>query len=258
MNNISFTAHNILLDDGTLTKPDIGYRIDQHPHFRAAKRVLETVFPQDRQLIKIVDLGCLEGGYAVEFARLGFQSCGIEVRQSNYDACMYVKEHVSLPNLSFQLDDAWNLHKYGPFDVTFCCGLLYHLEHPKEFLQHLASCTSKMVILQTHFAVRSPQENDKFNLSNICQHEGLEGRWYTEFKTEDEYLDKENLRWSSWTNKRSFWPCKEYLLDALKKSGFDLVFEQYDSLGEEIAQSVLNGFYKKENRGTFVGIKTTD
>ncbi len=105
---IQFTAHNIRLDDGTYTKPDEGLSIDAHPWFLAAKRVLDATFPADKSQLRIADLGCLEGGYTVEFARLGFQSVGIDVRESNIDVCRYVQSKVNLPNLQFVRDDVWN------------------------------------------------------------------------------------------------------------------------------------------------------
>ena len=69
--DIEFTAHNIRLDDGTLTKPDVGYSMETYPWFVSARRILETVFPEDKHHLPLVDIGCLEGGYAVEFARIG-------------------------------------------------------------------------------------------------------------------------------------------------------------------------------------------
>src|SRR5262245_16857002 len=96
---IEFTAHNIRLDDGSFTKPDLVYGIDQHPWMRSFKRTLSVVFPGDRSKIRIADLGCLEGGYSVEMARMGFRVLGLEVRESNLTACRYVKAHTNLPNL---------------------------------------------------------------------------------------------------------------------------------------------------------------
>jgi len=45
---ISFTSHNIRLDDGSYTKPDAGPSIDAHPWFLAAKRVLDATFSGDK------------------------------------------------------------------------------------------------------------------------------------------------------------------------------------------------------------------
>ena len=134
---VEFTAHNIRLDDGTLTKPDVGHSMDAYPWFVSARRILETVFPGDKHNLRLADLGCLEGGYAVEFARMGFQVLGIDVREANIAACNYVKSETNLPNLKFVKDDVLNITKYGVFDVVFCCGLLYHLDKPAQAKEHL-------------------------------------------------------------------------------------------------------------------------
>ncbi len=114
---IEFTAHNIRLDDGTYTKPDIPYPMESLPWFVSAKRVLDTVFPGDKRHLRLADLGCLEGGFAVEFARMGFQVLGLDVRETNIRACHYVKAHTNLPNLEFAQDDVWNIANYGTFDA---------------------------------------------------------------------------------------------------------------------------------------------
>jgi hypothetical protein len=252
--DVKFTSHNIRLDDGTFTKPEVGYCIDVEDWFLSARRVIDTVFPGDKSGVRIADLGCLEGGYSVEFARMGLQATGLEVRDSNFAACQYVKERVNLPNLRFVQDDAWNVAQYGPFDAVFCCGLLYHFEEPKRFLKLLSDVTSKVVIVQTHFA--TADEPDKFNLSPPAEHEGLKGRWYVEYSNEDEFLHREQCKWSAWDNKRSFWVQREYLLQAIGEVGFDLVFEQFDNLGPDVAETMLSGYYRTDHRGTFVGIKT--
>lgn len=271
---IEFTNHNIRLDDGTETKPEIGYSMETYPRFLAARRIIETVLPGDKSGLRIVDLGCLEGGYTVEFARMGFQSLGIEIREANLAACNYVKSKVDLPNLTFKQDDAWNIGNYGVFDIVFCCGLYYHFDEPKRFLETVSAATKKMVILQTHFSTdrEYPKSNkpdwlrkilgreelptDKFNLSELCENEGLMGRWYTEFQDSQAHDKRDTAKWSSWDNRRSFWVQREYLLQALRDAGFDLVLEQYDGLGENIAASMLGGVYKEDRRGTFIGIKT--
>ena len=71
---VSFTHHNIRLDDGTLTKPEIGFLLSDSPWFLAAKRIIEFAFRGDIAGKRIVDLGCLEGGYTVEFARMGMEA----------------------------------------------------------------------------------------------------------------------------------------------------------------------------------------
>jgi 2-polyprenyl-3-methyl-5-hydroxy-6-metoxy-1,4-benzoquinol methylase len=284
---VEFTAHNIRLDDGTLTKPDAGYSMEANPWFVSARRILETVFPGEKKRLRLADLGCLEGGYAVEFARMGFQVVGIEVRDANIAACNYVKSKTSLPNLVFVKDNAWNIGKHGMFDVVFCCGLLYHLDRPKKFLETLSSVTTKLMILQTHFSTdnliarflaevsSSPRllsllptlgkkalakatkgRTGKFYLSRLSENEGLAGQWVTEFANDESFYRRETSKWASWDNRRSFHIQREYLLQAIQDVGFDFVMEQFDSLGPNIAESMLRGYYRTHRRGTFVGIKT--
>jgi hypothetical protein len=273
---VEFTAHNIRLDNGTFTKPEIGYAMDSHPWFVSARALLDSLFPGDKTRYRLADLGCLEGGYAVEFARLGFQVLGLEVRESNIAACRYVQANTSLPNLDFVQDDAWNLGKHGHFDVVFCCGILYHLDRPKRFLEMLSATTDRVLILQTHFAVGTSSigsllpavlrpmvrsvvggtSTEKYSLSTLTENEGLRGRWYTEFATDSAFQNREAAKWSSWDNRRSFWIQREYLLQTISQAGFDVVLEQFDSLGRNLASAMTRGFYKTDSRGTFVGIKS--
>jgi ubiquinone/menaquinone biosynthesis C-methylase UbiE len=281
--HIEFTSHNIRLDNGSFTKPDLGHSMDADEWFVSARRLLDTVFPGDKNHYRLADLGCLEGGFAVEFARMGFQVLGIEVREANIAACNYVKANTNLPNLEFVKDDARNIAKYGVFDVVFCKGLLYHLDEPKEFLNTLSAVTTKLLILQTHFSTDTKTKNKEhrwfgiarkllarvkrhnpetaakyreFNLSELTENETLRGRWYTEFANDEAFSKRDSAKWSSWDNRRSFWIQREYLLQAIYDVGFDLVMEQFDSLRPNIAESMLCGVYKAETFGTFIGIKT--
>jgi ubiquinone/menaquinone biosynthesis C-methylase UbiE len=266
------------LDDGTRTKPD-GVSIETHPWFLAARRVLDATLPGDKQLLRIADLGCLEGGYTVEFARLGFQALGIDVRESNIEACRYVQSKVRLPNLEFVRDDVWNIENHGLFDAVFCCGLFYHLDRPRDFLDLLSRVTKRVLILQTHFSQADdspsfihprrlrraisrivPLKNTAtttHKLSFLKNHEGLPGRWFPEFRSKRAYRDRENRRWASWNNRTSFWIQREHLIQAIRDAGFDLVVEQFDGLGQDIALEMTTGSYRTSGRSTFIGIKTS-
>jgi len=275
----SFTAHNIRLDDGTLTKPEAIDTIDRHPWFLAAKRILDASCPGPRSNMRLLDLGCLEGGYSVEFARLGYRTVGLDVREANIAACRFVQSRVALEALEFVRDDAWNVARYGEFDATFCCGLLYHLDKPREFLRVLSGITRRVLILQTHFAeARDPPAwvrprrlrraiarflplrhtaTTTHRLSRLVENEGLPGRWFSEFRNERAYRDRANRRWASWNNRRSFWIQREYLIQAIRDVGFDSVLEQYDGLGGNIAEEMSVGSYRLSGRSTFIGLKTS-
>lgn len=248
--------HNIQLDDGTQTAPAKQLIADQH-WGQATCRLLKSFFPGDRSKVRIVDIGCLHGGHSVEFARLGFDAYGLEVRASNIAACESARKRLpSLPNLHFIHDDARNIAQHGPFDVTFCAGLLYHLDDPKAYLNLLGSVTGRMMIVTTHYAPESFLRAQRYHLSPMTEHEGLRGRWYPEFPDALGQDTQEQLLWASWNNSRSFWPTRESLLQTIYDSGFDVVFEQFDYLENDMVNSMRHGEYSRRAHGIFVGIKT--
>jgi SAM-dependent methyltransferase len=254
-----FTAHNILLDDQTFTMHAQLPTMNTNPRFLSASRVFKSVLHAEKSQLRIADLGCLEGGYATEFARLGYDTLGIEVRDSNFAACEYVKAKTNLPNLHFAQDTVLNLANYGRFDGVFCCGLLYHLENPRAYLQMLGQLTRKVLILQTHFSVGDEYaalgfRENPFNLGEVTSHEGLRGRWYQEFMVGTNEQVKDSMRWTSWENHRSFWLNKDQLLLAFHEAGFNLIFEQFDDLMADLPAALGQQYYKLL-RGTFVGIK---
>ena len=144
----SFTAHNVRLDDGTETYPAAGWLMSENGIFEAARRLLQIVYPEGLKGRSIVDIGCLEGGFTTEFARLGMVATGIEVRESNYSNCLRVKAGTNLPDLRFVRDDATNISNYGPFDAVFICGLLYHLDRPRQFLADAAHVCRRVLFLE--------------------------------------------------------------------------------------------------------------
>jgi SAM-dependent methyltransferase len=257
----SFTAHRIRLDDGSHTMPEgEGWLIAEDPWCAGAKRVLRTAFAGDPQGRSIVDLGCLEGGFTVEFARMGLRSLGLEVRRTNFEACLHAQRRLSLPNLAFARDDVWNLARHGPFDAAFCCGLLYHLDRPAAFLRLLGECVRRVVIVNTHVApVGTPPDGFPFALSDLTENEGLPGRWFAEHEADDETA-LERLRWASWSNRRSFWLTRDALAQAIRAAGFDLVLEQFDchaaDADPDLLASLRGGWSAVHSRAVLVGLRT--
>jgi hypothetical protein len=180
---------------------------------------------------------------------------GIEVRDSNFRNCLYVLSNVGLPNLNFIKDDVNNIEKYGTFDAIWACGIFYHLDNPRRFMEKVTRACRKILFVETHFtyADRTPAA-EFYKLSDICENDGVRGRWQHEH-IDLPRDDLENLKWASWSNQRSFWVQKEYLLQLFQEVGFDIVIEQYD-LMENILLG-MESYYHTHDRGLFVGIKST-
>jgi len=77
--------------------PEIPWQMQDLPLMKFSRQFLRLTFPAGIAGKRLVDLGCLEGGYAVEFARDGFDTLGIEVRQSNFKNCQRVKAATIFP-----------------------------------------------------------------------------------------------------------------------------------------------------------------
>ena len=274
---MDFTAHNIALDNGQKTMGDKQILLAKSKMWTSIQQTIDLFLPQsmeDRHKMRVVDLGCLEGGFSVEFAKMGFDTLGIEAREENIKKCNYVKSNLKLPTLNFVQDDVRNLKKYGTFDITLCYGLLYHLNDPVEFLKLLSTCTSKLLFLNTHFAPDSDfrynlnylnryfiapiqkrtnfsKSKQNYRLSKIKTNEGYRGRWYQEWN-ENTPKDKiEKMLWASYNNSKSFWLCKKDLTKALHAVGFDSVFEQFNFTGD----LAPDNYTERHSRTMFVAIK---
>lgn len=250
----SFTAHNIRLPNGTTTMEAGKPLLADEPSLKATMRMLNLIYGGNLAQRSILDLGCLEGGYALEFAKAGMNSKGLDVRQSNIDNCELIADAFKLPNLSFVKDDCWNIAKYGPVDIMFCCGLLYHLDRPREFIKLMADNAKDAIIINTHYAPVDGAPEIRIKLSPLALNEGAPGRWYGEHNLET-VEEKEKLKWFAWDNKTSFWLLKSALLQILHDCGFSTVLEQYDFLGENIFGSMNNGYYATDARAMFVAIR---
>src|SRR5580765_1679291 len=154
-----WTAHNICLQDDVYTMAPriVGDEIK-------LRRIVQCVFDLaggSVEGLRILDLACLEGLYAIEFARHKASCLGIEGREANIEKARFARQVLGLDNLDFVQDDVRNLsmQKYGSFDVVLCLGLLYHLDAPDvfPFIERLSEVCRKICIIDTRIAL-SPAE----------------------------------------------------------------------------------------------------
>jgi len=256
LKTMKFTAHNIRLHKNITTfslrqkKKDtsivqevtgIDYStvpvITEMPSYIGINKLLQLVgFDKRKTNLSMIDLGCLEGGYAIEFARSGYKNVvGIEGRKSNFDKCQILSNYLGLENLNFRHDDVKNFESYKEvYDVVLCLGLLYHLDSPIEFLQKVNRCMSDngVMILETHYAPKNKYEHDNFFLPKVYPNKNkseiaylghsYEGCWWHEYSPDT----PENKRhpWSAVSNHKSFVPTLQSLMEALYNTGFKQVY----------------------------------
>lgn len=208
-----FLYHNVDLPDGRRTSN--GQLMAERAGVRQAVELLQSGIQRGGS---ILDLGCLEGGYSVEFARSMPESqvTGVEVRPRNFDRCERLANECGLENLSFVNEDVLDTSLTA--DGVFCGGLLYHLENPAQFLLTLRRMARKLVVINTHYSVEfGPQLN---KLSEVVENDGCKGRWYTEFPDDETFRRRGEFPLSAWSNRRSFWLLRKEIIRRMTEVGF--------------------------------------
>src|SRR2546426_3593 len=191
------------------------------------RRVLQVVSDTIRRPLKglrILDLACLEGLYAIEFARHGASVVGIEGREAHLEKARFVKDALSLNNLEFFQDDVRNLskEKYGEFDVVLCLGILYHLDVPDVFalMERVGEVCQDVAIIDTRIA---------FGPTAPYSYKGTRywGHRVREHSPSDSPEAKIKRYWASLDNVTSFYLSRTSLYCMLGRIGFTSVYECY-------------------------------
>jgi 2-polyprenyl-3-methyl-5-hydroxy-6-metoxy-1,4-benzoquinol methylase len=215
--NGEWTAMAVKLSDGTYTRsPAVDHRL---------RRLLQCAQDTLRKPIadcRVLDLACLEGHYAIEFALHGAQALGIEARQVNLDKCNYAKDQLHLQNVSFAKDDVRNLSRaqYGTFDVVICSGILYHLPAADAvaFIAKIGEVCSGILLIDTFVSI-SGRKSLTIGTRTIFGHD------YFEHRSTDDTRSREERLWASIDNTSSFWLTEATLVNLLMDAGFTSVVD---------------------------------
>jgi len=191
--------------------------------------------------LRVMDLACLEGHYAIEFAMQGAEAVGIEYRAESIAKARFVKDYLHLDRLVFYQDDVRNLsrERYGEFDVVICSGILYHLDAPDvfHFVHRIFEVCTRLAIFDTHVALHAEETVEFEN-----QRHG--GVWFQEHDESADQATKLKNLWASVDNNRSFWPTPASLANFVANVGFSSFYE------------CLNPYqYDAEDRRAYVAIK---
>lgn len=234
-----WTSHSIHLGHGVYTRdPEDNWRVDLF-----SRIMRDFGFPQIAG-IRILDLACLEGLFAIEYARQGALTVGIEGRAANVEKALFARDVLGLSSCTILQDDVRNLEArgLGNFDVVLCAGILYHLNAADaiEFIRQIARCTNKLAIFDTHIAPDDLVVNP-FSLSApmsdvAVRNEGYRGRFFQEHPPGSSSEAKASRLWASLDNDLSFWFSKASLHDALKNNGFAAVYDALRDIKRPVSE----------------------
>jgi SAM-dependent methyltransferase len=228
-----WTAHDIDLGCGASTL-DKGlwqqWRVDFfagliRAHAKAAER------PK-----RILDLACLEGLFTIEFARMGHETVGLEIREAHLAKAEFARRVLGLDHCRFVQGDVRAIpEELGRFDVILCAGILYHLDFPDcvWFLRVVADRATDLVVIDSHFAY-DDIEKSVLPLSEI-KHYALEGGAYRGREIVEHarhVTDEQKAKvhtWASIDNRRSVWLHETDVRRILEERGFALAARGFPS-----------------------------
>jgi SAM-dependent methyltransferase len=224
--NGPWTAHNIQLSDSAFTRS-----ASSRSGCAWLLPVLHDFTRKPFHELRIVDLACLEGLYAIEFARLGAEVVGIEGRERNLAKARFAKEVLGLERLTLLRDDVRNLsaERHGHFDIVFCSGILYHLDTPDvfHFAQRMAEVCTGFLFLNTHISPAEPGASPaKLGALETFPFAGYPytGRRYPEHDHGSSAEQRIEKLWASLDNPSSIWFTLDSLRELLVRSGFQHVY----------------------------------
>lgn len=237
---LRWTAHNLPLPGGWWTLPGQPELLTASGGLAAIRRLTSALYGPRLEGLRVLDLGCLEGGYSFALARDGAEVVGVDARAENVAKCELVRDAWGLANLSFRQGDVKEVTRgaHGAFDLVLALGILYHLDEPARWLAGIGALTRGVLFVDTHFA---PDDDaalallrpDLRKLGPIepiperieADGPALEGRWFDEWTTPAE---RDAMPWASWSNPRSFWLTRASLGRAVRAAGFETVAELLD------------------------------
>lgn len=232
----AWSADNIRLADNLYTlavprrnepgKPYTGHEgVD--PRVRRFVQVVADLSGRPLSALRVLDLGPLEGAFAIEFALHGAEVLAIEGREANLAKIRFVQEVLDLKNLTLVHDDIRNLHpdRHGHFDVVLCSGVLYHLDAPSlaPFLGRVAEVCRRFALVDTHVSPVAAEsyvaDGHTFWGQTVVEHDsGL---------TEEERLARP---WMALDNVTSFHLTRRSLYNLLRHAGFTSVLECHNPM----------------------------
>lgn len=153
--------------DGVLVMPGLG-STDHTPPMRLSQRTLyrqhlivdEVAQRIDIKGAKVLDVACNMGYWSWQYVRRGASRImGIEGRKLFVDQANLFWTHADpQPANGYKLihgsvldDSCWQmLGQAAPYDICLCCGLLYHLEDYRSFLDLLTKVSrAKTIVIDT-------------------------------------------------------------------------------------------------------------
>jgi tRNA (mo5U34)-methyltransferase len=140
--------HQIDLGQGLRTRdiaPFPGPQPLNHPLDRWL--ILEKAIPQDLRGMRILDIGCAEGFFALELARRGADVVAVDAAPKMMARLNWLIEHFGVNNIRTRTATIESMAgSKERYDAVFMIALLYHLRHPLMGLDIASELTDTLYV----------------------------------------------------------------------------------------------------------------
>lgn len=209
---------------------------------RRIMQIVEDLTEKDIKKLRVLDLACGRGLYAIETALHGPNVHALDARLEWMGKGMEAAKRLGLKNLKFEQNDIRKVtvKSHGEYDIIYFMGVLYRLDVPDSFfvLENLYEMCGQYLIIDTNVSL-TPQSKAEYK-----------GRMYEGIKSR-EHGDNDSLEMrktrleKSIDNVFAFIFTKESLIRLLLDTGFTSVFECHAPLDP----------FKAKNRVTLIAGK---
>ncbi len=192
------------------------------------RRAVQTVCDLSASRLKglrILDLGCGEGGFALELGKQGAEVVAVEGRPALVEKAEFAREALGLRHVSIVRGDVRRLcaEDYGFFDVVLALGILDRLDAPEVFevAKRVGSVCKGFALIEARLAAR-PRATHVFD---GIAFRGAPQREHAAAASRAQKLASTDR---SLDNERSFVMTRASMLSLLVRSGFSSIAEALD------------------------------
>ena len=172
--------------------------------------------------LRILDLGCGEGVYAIEAGLRGAEVVALDARSERLDEGASCARRHDLGEVRFVQEDVRNVRAetFESFDVVYLLGLLYHLDEGDVFsvLENIFALCTDMLLIDTLISLEPDCEVD-------WKGKTYRGQRSREHEDGDTSEQRRSRVLRSIDNTFSFRFTKDSLLRVLNDVGFTSVYE---------------------------------
>jgi SAM-dependent methyltransferase len=193
--------------------------------------------------LRILDLGCGEGVYAIEAGLRGAEVLALDARTARMEKGAACAARHGLRTVCFRQEDVRRvtIGSVGTFDVVYLLGLLYHLDVPDVFavLENICDLCGEMLVIDTLISLTAESRVE-------WRGSTYSGRRCREHDDDDTDAVRRSRVLKSVDNTFSFRFTKDSLLRVLQGAGFTSVCECHipaepGKAGDRITLAALKG-----------------